>query len=396
MNFTNEYILIITSILFFLSIFASKASGKMGIPALLLFLILGMMAGSEGIGGIYFADLHIAQFLGMIALIFILFSGGLDTDWQSLRSVFASGVLLSTLGVLMTAFLLALISHFILGFPWLEGLLIGAIVSSTDAPTVFTVFRARHMNVSKKLKHLLEFESASNDPMAIVMTVGIMQAINFPDASYFSLSGMIFSQIALGALLGFIMGYVLPWGIQRIDLEYKGLYPVFTIAGALFTYSTTALLGGNGFLAVYLAGLLMGKQEFFHKKELTLFHDGLTWLMQIGIFLTLGLLVFPSKLLQVAGPDILVAISLIVLARPISVFTLTSMSRLNWREQLLVSWIGLRGAVPIILATFPLVAGIPNSEAIFNLVFFIVLISMLLQGTAIPWITRLLKLDKEP
>lgn len=395
MNFSNEYILIITSILFFLSIFASKASGKMGVPALLLFLILGMLSGSEGIGGIHFDNPHIAQFLGTIALTLILFSGGLDTEWHTIRTVLVSGLLLSTLGVLMTAFLLGLIAHFILGFPWLEGLLIGAIVSSTDAPTVFTVFKARSITISKKLKNLLEFESASNDPTAIILTIGVVQVLTNPEASYISLSEMLFSQIALGGLAGFFMGKALPWSLQRLNLEYRGLYPVFTIAGALFTYSATALIGGNGFLAVYITGLLMGNQEFFHKKEIILFHDGLTWLMQIGMFLTLGLLVFPLKLLEVVGPDILVAVSLIIFARPISVFAVTSMSKMKWREQALVSWVGLRGAVPIILATFPLVAEVPNSEEIFNLVFFIVLISMLLQGTSIPWVTRFLKLDKE-
>lgn len=395
MNFSNEHILIITSVLFFLSIFASKASGKMGVPALLLFLILGMLSGSEGIGGIHFDNPHVAQFLGTIALTLILFSGGLDTEWHTIRTVLVSGLLLSTLGVLMTAFLLGLIAHFILGFPWLEGLLIGAIVSSTDAPTVFTVFKARSITISKKLKNLLEFESASNDPMAIILTIGVIQAVTNPEASYISLLEMLFSQIALGGLVGFFMGKALPWSLQRLKLEYKGLYPVFTIAGALFTYSATALIGGNGFLAVYITGLLMGNQEFFHKKEIILFHDGLTWLMQIGMFLTLGLLVFPLELLEVVGPDILIAVSLIIFARPISVFSVTSMSKMKWREQALISWVGLRGAVPIILATFPVVAEVPNSEEIFNLVFFIVLISMLLQGTSIPWVTRILKLDKE-
>lgn len=395
MSFSIEHILIVASTLFFLSILASKASGRMGVPALLLFLIIGMLSGSEGIGGIHFDNPHVAQSLGKVALIFILFSGGLDTEWQSVRKVLVSGLILSTLGVLMTAFLLGLITHFMLGFPWLEGLLIGAIISSTDAPTVFTVFKTRSVKIQKKLKDLLEFESASNDPMAIILTVGILQAITFPDVSYASLTGTLIAQIALGSLVGFFMGNALPWCLERLNLEYKGLYPVFTIAGALFAYSAAELLGGNGFLAVYITGLLMGNKDFFYKKELILFHDGLTWLMQIGMFLTLGLLVFPLNLLQVVGPDILVAISLIVLARPLSVFALTSLDKMNWREQVFVSWVGLRGAVPIILATFPLVAQIPNSEEIFNLVFFIVLTSMLIQGTSIPWIAKFLKLDKE-
>lgn len=392
--FQAEYILLATAVLFFLSIIASKASGRLGVPALLLFLILGMLAGSDGPGGIHFDNPHLAQLLGIIALIFILFSGGLDTEWQSVRSVMGSGLLLSTLGVLITAMLLGSVAYYLLDFSWLEGLLLGAIVASTDAAAVFAVFRARSVRLSKKLKHLIEFESASNDPMAIILTIGLIRLLTLPDTSMLSLLGLFFVQMVLGTILGLAMGYMLPWMIQRINLEQEGLYPVFTIAGALLIYSVTSLLGGNGFLAVYLAGLVTGNQEFPHKKDLIRFHDGLTWLMQIGMFLTLGLLVFPSKLLQVAGVDILIALFLMLVARPVSIFALTCFSQLQFKEKLLVSWVGLRGAVPIILATFPLVAGIAKAETIFNLVFFIVLTSMLFQGTSIPWIAKYLKLDK--
>jgi cell volume regulation protein A len=392
--FQPEYILLATSVLFFLSIIASKASGKMGVPALLLFLILGMLAGSDGFGGIYFDNPHLAQLLGVIALIFILFSGGMDTEWHSVRSVIGSGILLSTLGVLLTAALLGCAARYLLHFSWLEGLLLGAIVASTDAAAVFAVFRARSIRLTKKLKHLIEFESASNDPMAIILTIGLIRLLTLPDTSILSLLGLFLMQMTIGILFGLVMGYMIPWTIQRINLEYEGLYPVYTIAGALFTYSVTSLLGGNGFLAVYLAGLVMSNQNYLHKMELIRFHDGLTWLMQIGMFLTLGLLVFPSKLLQVAGVDVLMALFLMLIARPVSVFALTCLSELRFKEKLLVSWVGLRGAVPIILATFPLVAGIPKAEVMFNLVFFIVLVSMLLQGTSISWVAKLLKLDK--
>lgn len=390
----THYVLLVTSILFFLSIIASKASGKLGVPALLLFLILGMLAGSDGIGGIQFDDPHIAQMLGVIALIFILFSGGLDTEWKSIRCIIGSGLLLSTLGVLLTAALVGVAAHYFKHLSWLASLLLGSIVASTDAAAVFAIFRSRSIRLSKKLKYLIEFESASNDPMAIILTIGFVRLLTLPSTTMLSLCGLFLTQMILGTVFGLIMGYLVPWAIERINLEYEGLYPVFTIAGALFTYSITSAFDGNGFLAVYLAGLLMGNQNFIQKKEIMHFHDALTWLMQIGMFLTLGLLVFPSTLLNVAGVDILVALFLLFIARPISVFTFTCFSQLQFKEKLLVSWVGLRGAVPIILATFPLVAGIPAARDIFNLVFFIVLVSMVFQGSSISWAAKYLKLDK--
>jgi len=389
-----EYLLLAVSILLFLSIIASKASGKLGVPALLLFLILGMLAGSDGIGGIHFNNPHLTQLLGTIALTFILFSGGLDTEWQSIRNVIGCGLLLSTAGVLLTAALLGCAAHYLLHFSWLEGLLLGAIVGSTDAAAVFAVFRARSIKTSKKLKHLIEFESASNDPMAAVLTIGLLRLLTLPHTSLLSLLGLFLMQMILGTLLGLMCGYILPWIINRINLEHGGLYPVFTIAGALFTYSITSLLGGNGFLAAYLAGLVMGNQDYSYKTDLVRFHDGLTWLVQIGMFLILGLLVFPSHLLQVVAKDVAIAAFLILIARPLSVLALTSLSQLQFKEKLLVSWVGLRGGVAIILATFPIVAGLPKAEIIFNLVFFIVLTSMLFQGTSIPWVVKYLKLDK--
>ncbi|HLD16131.1 MAG TPA: potassium/proton antiporter [Coxiellaceae bacterium] len=390
----TEYISLVASILFFLSILASKASSKLGVPALLLFLVIGMLAGSEGIGGIHFDNPHIAQFVGSIALVFILFSGGLDTQWQSIRHVLVNGLLLSTFGVIMSALLLGWAAHYLLHFTWLESLLLGSIVASTDAATVFAIFRARSVKITEKLKHLIEFESASNDPMAIILTIGFIRFLTLPHTSLLPLLGMFFMQMILGTVFGLALGYSIFWMIQRINLEYEGLYPVFTIASALFIYSMTALLGGNGFLSVYLAGLVLGNQAFARKKELISFHNGLTWLMQIGMFLTLGLLVFPSTLLQVAGVDILVAAFLMFVARPVSVFALTSFSsQLQFKEKLLVSWVGLRGAVPIILATFPLVAGIAKAEVIFNLVFFIVLTSMFIQGGSLSLVAKYLKLE---
>jgi len=387
-----EYLLLIASSLFLLSILASKTSKMLGIPALLLFLLLGMLAGSDGIGGIYFDNPHLAQFMGVIALVFILFSGGLDTEWHEIRPIIGLGLILSTLGVLLTALLLGVAAHFLLKFNWLNSFLLGSIVASTDAPTVFSIFRAKSINMPKKLKYLIEFESASNDPMAVLLTIGFIQLITTPNESLFSLGIMFCQQMIFGGIAGFIFGYTISFAAQKLNLEYEGLYPVFTIASALFTYSVTALIGGNGFLAVYIAGLIIANRPFPHKTEILKFHDGLTWLMQIAMFITLGLLVFPSKLIHVALVDILVAAFLILVARPVTVFILTSFSSLKLNEKVLLSWVGLRGAVPIILATFPLVAGITRADAMFNLVFFIVLASMLIQGSTISWVARLLRI----
>lgn len=387
-----EYLLLITSLLFLLSIIASKTSGMLGIPALLLFLVLGMLAGSDGIGGIYFDNPHLAQFMGIIALVFILFSGGLDTQWSDIRPIVGLGLILSTFGVLLTALLLGTAAHYLLQFSWLNSFLLGAIVASTDAPSVFSIFRAKRINMPNKLKYLIEFESASNDPMAVFLTIGIIQLITSPNASLFSLVIMFCTQMLLGGVAGLMLGYLASFCAQKLNLEYQGLYPVFTIASALFIYSATSLVHGNGFLAVYIAGLVIANRPLPHKSEILQFHDGLTWLMQIAMFLTLGLLVFPSKLVHVAGVDILVAAFLMFVARPVTVFIFTAFSSLQFKEKALLSWVGLRGAVPIILAIFPLVAGINQAETIFNLVFFIVLSSMLIQGSTISWAAKLLKI----
>ncbi len=389
----NEVVLIVAAILLLAGVLASRVSDRFGVPALLLFLLLGMLAGSDGPGGIYFDDPAIAQYIGVIALILILFSGGLATQWSQVRPVLKEGLLLSTFGVLITAVVVGLITVYLLGFSLLEGLLFGAIVSSTDAAAVFAVLRSRGIHLKNRLKPLLEFESGSNDPMAIFLTIGLIELILQPDLSPFSLLRLFVLQMAVGAALGYGMGRASLWLINRLNLAHEGLYPVLTLALVFLTFGLTDLLGGSGFLAVYLAGIVLGNHEFIHKKSLLRFHDGMAWLTQIAMFLTLGLLVFPSQLVSVIGVGLLVAVGLIFIARPLSVFLSLLPSRLNWREKTFVSWVGLRGAAPIILATFPLLADIPNAELVFNLVFFVVLTSVLLQGTTIAPVARWLKLD---
>ncbi len=389
----TEYILLGVAALLLLSIVASKASGRIGVPSLLIFLGVGMVAGSEGIGRIPFDDPYAAQFLGVVALVFILFAGGLDTAWESVRPVVGKAIALSTLGVLVTAALVAAFAAAVLGFSPLEGLLLGAIVSSTDAAAVFAVLRARSVGLKGEIKPLLELESGSNDPMAVFLTVGLTGLLANDGSSLVGLIPVFFRQMLLGALLGYGMGRGMVFVINRVRLEYEGLYPVFTLALVVLTYSATASLGGNGFLAVYIAGLVVGNHDFIHKQSLIRFHDGLAWLMQIAMFLTLGLLVFPSRLVPVIGMGLLTALFLIFVARPVSVFLTLAFAKTGWRENAMVSWVGLRGAVPIILATFPLLAGVPQADTIFNLVFFIVITSVLLQGTTLPSVARWLGVD---
>jgi len=391
--FAIEYILTGVAVLLLLSILASKASGRLGVPALLLFLAVGMLAGSEGPGGIPFDDAYAAQFLGVVALVFILFAGGLDTAWEDVRPVFGKAVALSTVGVLVTAALVGLFAWGVLGFSPLAGLLLGAIVSSTDAAAVFAVLRARSVGLKGEIKPLLELESGSNDPMAVFLTAGLTGLLVNQNSSVIGLIPMFFQQMALGTALGYGLGRGMVFVINRMRLEYEGLYPVFTLALVVLTYGATASLGGNGFLAVYIAGLVMGNNDFIHKQSLIRFHDGLAWLMQIAMFLTLGLLVFPSRLVPIVGVGLLVALFLMFVARPVSVFLTLAFVRSEWREKAMVSWVGLRGAVPIILATFPLLAGVPQADTIFNIVFFIVLSSVLLQGTTLPLAARWLGVD---
>lgn len=383
-----ESILTITGLLLIVSVLASKAAGRTGIPVLLVFLSIGMLAGSEGLLGIEFEDPAMAQFVGVVALAFILFSGGLETRVDAVRSVWREGLLLATLGVLVTAAVAGAFAHFLLGLPWLVSLLLGAIVSSTDAAAVFAVLRGRGVGLKGQLKPMLELESGSNDPMAVFLTIALTTLIVEPSVAWRDLVWMFTLQMALGAGLGLTAGLVLAWLLHRVRLEHDGLYPVLTLAFVPFVYGGTAFLGGNGFLAVYLAGIVLGNRRFVQRRSLVRYHDGLAWLMQIAMFLILGLLVFPSHLVPVAGSAILMSVVLIFVARPLGVLVSLLPFRKSPREVGLISWVGLRGAVPIVLATFPLIAGVPQAEIIFNTVFFVVLTSVLVQGPTIPVVAR--------
>ena len=388
-----EYILLIGSLLVLVSIAVAKLSDNLGIPTLLLFLGIGMLAGSEGPGGIYFDDAGLAQSIGVIALIFILFAGGLDTNWQEVKPVFRQALSLATLGVLLTALAVGIFASAVLELPLLTAMLLGAIVSSTDAAAVFSVLRSKNVSLRGQLKPLLELESGSNDPMAVFLTIGLIQLLTIPDTSFGSLLWLFVVQMGLGAAAGWGTGKAMVFMITRVKIYYEGLYPVLMLASAVLIYSMTTSIGGSGFLAVYVAGLIAAHSEFIQKKSLLRFFDGLAWLSQIAMFLTLGLLVFPSHIVPVIGAGLLVSAFLMVVARPLSVFISLFFAGITLREKTFVSWVGLRGAVPIVLATFPLIAGLPNAELLFNIVFFIVLTSALLQGWSIPLAARMLRLD---
>lgn len=388
-----EYLLLIGSALVLCSIGLAKLSDNLGVPTLVLFLLIGMLAGSEGPGGIYFDDAELAQSIGIIALVFILFAGGLDTRWDEVRPVLWQATSLATLGVFLTALTVGVFVSVVLNQSVLYGMLVGAIMSSTDAAAVFSVLRSKKVSLSGRLKPLLEFESGSNDPMAVFLTIGLIQLMTAPEATLWSLLPWFVSQMGIGSVFGLGLGKAMVFVLNRLRLTYEGIYPVLILAFACLTYGLTASIGGSGFLAVYVAGLVAGNSEFIQKRSLLRFFDGLAWLSQITMFLTLGLLVFPSRLVPLIGAGALVSAFLMIVARPLSVFISLSLAKLRWSEKAFVSWVGLRGAVPIILATFPLLAHLPQADVIFNLVFFIVLTSALLQGWSISAVARWLKVD---
>lgn len=390
---TFDHLILIASTLILLSVAIAKVSDNLGVPTLLLFLGIGMLAGSDGPGGLYFDDAGLAQSIGIIALIFILFAGGLDTKWTDVRPVVREAGILATAGVLVTAVSVAAFMVSIYDQTWLNGLLLGAIVSSTDAAAVFSVLRSRNVSLRGTLKPLLELESGSNDPMAVFLTIGTLQLILSPSDSAADIVMLFVYQMGIGAATGYGFGRLMTVVLNRLRFPYEGIYPVFTLAYAGTVYAATALVNGSGFLAVYIAGLVIGNSDIVQKKSLLRFFDGLGWLGQIAMFLTMGLLVFPHQLVHIAGSGLLISLFLIAVARPLGVFLSLSFSRYTAKEKSFISWVGLRGAVPIILATFPLLAKTPDADVLFNIVFFIVLTSALVQGWTIPAAAKALGVD---
>ena len=382
------------SALLLFSVVVSKTSVKMGVPTLIIFLGIGMLVGSDGLG-IEFNDYSLAQALGTIALNIILFSGGLDTNIESVKPVAGKGFSLATLGVFLTALLVGAFAYFVTDFTFLESLLLGAIVSSTDAAAVFSIFRTQKAGLKRKLKDVIELESASNDPMAYFLTITIISLISEGDANYWLLLPNFILQMFLGAVLGVVLGYLFVKLINKIKLDISGLYPVLCIGINLFVYSFTTYLGGNGFLAIYLCALVLGNSVLAHKRTLVMFYDGFAWLMQVVMFLSLGLLINPNEMLPYTGIGLAVSLFLMIVARPLATFISLVPFKMPFKDQIFVSWCGLRGAVPIVFATNALLANIPVANEIFIIVFFVVLTSMLIQGTTFFKVGKKLELTKK-
>ena len=388
MNLTIENILLVGSLLLFISIIVGKTSYKFGVPVLLLFLGIGMVVGSDGIGNIHFDDPKIAQFIGVVSLNFILFSGGLDTSWTSVKPILKEGMVLSTLGVLLTALTLGVFVWSITDFTIYESMLLGSIVSSTDAAAVFSILRSKSLALKSNLRPTLELESGSNDPMAYVLTLAFLTLVVHQDQGIASIIPLFFKQMIIGGIGGFAFGKASKYIINTIKLDFEGLYPVLVIALMFITFSATDFVGGNGFLAIYICAVYLGNQKLIHKKAIIKFYDGFAWLMQIVLFLTLGLLVFPSQIVPYMGIGLLISLFLIIVARPLSVFISLMFFKMNIRRRIYISWVGLRGAAPIVFATYPLLAGIEKANMIFNIVFFISVTSILIQGTTLSMVAK--------
>ncbi|HAM11142.1 MAG TPA: potassium/proton antiporter [Bacteroidales bacterium] len=392
MNLSTENILLVGSILLFISLFAGKTTSRFGVPVLILFLAIGMLAGSEGVGGIYFNNPKSAQFIGIIALNFILFSGGLDTDWESVKPIIWKGISLSTLGVMITAATVGIFVWLITDFTIYEGLLLGSIVSSTDSAAVFSILRSKKLALKGNLRPTLELESGSNDPMAYVLTIAFTGLVMTKDPDFLTIIPLFLKQFIIGGILGLMFGKISKMVINNIRLDYEGLYIVLVIAIMFFSFSATGFLGGNGFLAVYICAIYLGKEELIHKKKLLKSFDSFAWLMQIILFLTLGLLVFPSRILPIIGIGLIISLFLILVARPVSVFLSLGFFKIQNRSKHFISWVGLRGAVPIVFATYPLLVGADKAQVIFDIVFFISVTSVIIQGTTLPFIAKRLHL----
>ena len=398
---TAENILLVGSILIFTSILISKTGYRFGIPTLLLFLLVGMAFGSDGLG-IQFNSASDAQFIGMMALSIILFSGGMDTRYSDIKPVLKQGILLSTVGVLVTTlltglfiFFLSYYTHANIELTLMVSLLLAATMSSTDSASVFSLLRSQRMNLKYNLRPMLELESGSNDPMAYMLTIVLIQVIG--SGSNFDVTVILkdlFIQFLFGGVIGYAFGKFAVWLVNKIELSNSALYPILLLSLVFITFTLTDLVKGNGYLAVYIAGMIVGNARLAYRKETNTFMNGLTWLFQIIMFLTLGLLVNPHEMLDISVTALLIGVFMILIARPVSVFLcLLPFKGITNKARVFISWVGLRGAVPIIFATYPVIAQIPGSNQLFNIVFFITLLSLTIQGMTISKMARWLKLD---
>ena len=404
MSLQIEIVLLVVSVLFFLSILAGKASSRLGVPALLLFLGVGMLFGSDGLG-IQFEDIHIAQNVGTIALCIILFSGGLDTKISEIRPIIAQGVVLATIGVFLTAIITGVIIWWILGMTMasagiglLTSLLLASTMASTDSASVFSILRSKGLHLKNNLRPMLELESGSNDPMAYVLVISLISIIKLEIVpNYWIVGGTLILQLGIGAVLGLVLGKLAVRIFNNIKIGNDSLYPILIFTFCIFIFSVTYFAKGNGFLAVYIGGLVIGNSKFVHKRSSLNFFDGLAWMSQLIMFLTLGLLVNPHELVPIIIPGLIISFFIIFFSRPLTVFLcLLPFRKMPFKDKTYVSWVGLRGAVPILFAIFPLVENVPHARLIFNIVFFCTLVSLIVQGTSLPLIARWLNLADKP
>jgi len=383
-------LILIAGLLTAAALAASLLAGRLRIPGLLLFLGIGMAIGSDGLGWVAFDDYELARDIGIVALAVIIFEGGLGTRSSELRPVMWSALSLSILATILTALITGLAAMWLFDLPALEGLLLGSIVASTDAAAVFALLRGSPLR--PRLARLLEGEAGSNDPVAILLVLGFIEWISSPSYGLDDMSVLFVRQVAIGMVAGLVFGWLAMRAMRSVELGTPGLYPVASLTVCALAFGGADVLGGSGFLAVYLAGVVLGSSELPAKRTITAFHDGLAWLAQLAMFLTLGLLVFPSDLAGIAVEGLVLALVLTVLARPVASVVATAFGRFSVAERVMLGWVGLRGAVPVVLATFPLIAGVPASLEFFNIVFFAVMVSLLVQGPTIEPLARRLGL----
>ncbi|MDU1585977.1 MAG: potassium/proton antiporter [Clostridium sp.] len=382
-------LMIISGLVLLICITSSKMLYKFGVPMLLIFIVLGMLFGSDGIVGIYFDNYDLTSKLCSIALVFIMFYGGFGTNWKMAKPVANQSILMSTFGVIITSLLTGVFCYFILNTSLLEGLLIGSIVGSTDAASVFTILRSQKLNLKSEIASLLEVESGSNDPIAYMMTLSIIMIMS--SGLSWSIVPMILKQVIFGILLGVVLAKATVFIIRMANFELEGFYSIFIIAIAILAYALSEFIGGNGYLSVYISGIILGNSKIPHKKSLVVFFDGISWIMQIMLFFMLGLLSFPSRLPEVIGVSIIISIFMIFIARPIATHFILRGFKTPIKEKILISWVGLRGAASIVFAIFAITSGVPIENDIFHIIFFIALISVSVQGTLLPKVAQ--KLD---
>ncbi len=400
-----EAVLFGVSILFFLSILACKAGYRFGVPLLLLFLGVGMVCGSDGFG-IQFSNLSVAQAIGTVALCIILFSGGLDTKISDIKPVLAPGIVLATLGVVLTAVLTGILIHTIFNIPALgtiplsltASLLLASTMSSTDSASVFSILRGKGLHLKNNLRPMLELESGSNDPMAYMLTITLISLVSQGgEPDYLDAFLQLIKQFAVGSLIGLVFGYAFVWVINKIKIDNASLYPILVLTACIFVFSASYFMGGNSYLAVYIGGVVMGNSRFVHKRSSVNFFDGLAWLSQLVVFLALGLLVNPHELVPLICPGLIISLLMIFVTRPISVFLcLAPFRKISRQSKTFISWVGLRGAVPIIFAILALAADVPHARFIFNIVFVCTLVSLVVQGTTLATVAKKLDLLDTP